>query len=149
MKEKKYIHRKVTNQSDFLTQLPYVTGVPLRTRIPCLSDRAAWHALRLKQTGLQIPDVKGPVWSRSSLGAVNGALRRAHGCLSCTPKVFYLPVWQDGMLRDGGLSSSFVSYLENVKTRIIRDTVALLLLLLTGLFAPRMRGEIFPILICT
>lgn len=32
MKEKKYIHRKVTNQSDFLTQFLYVTGVLLRTR---------------------------------------------------------------------------------------------------------------------
>lgn len=31
MKEKKYIRRKVTNQSDFLTQWPYVTGVLLRT----------------------------------------------------------------------------------------------------------------------
>ena len=32
MKEKKYIHRKVTNQSDFLIQLPYMTGVLVRTR---------------------------------------------------------------------------------------------------------------------
>lgn len=31
MKEKNYIRRKVTNQSDFLTQWPYVTGVLLRT----------------------------------------------------------------------------------------------------------------------
>lgn len=27
MKEKKYIHRKVTNQSDFLIGLPHVTGI--------------------------------------------------------------------------------------------------------------------------
>lgn len=32
MKEKKYIHRKVTHQSGFLTQLYYVAGVLLRAK---------------------------------------------------------------------------------------------------------------------
>lgn len=49
---KKYIHRKVTNQSDFLIQLPHVTGVLVRTQ----KETKGWMAenpMLIRQTCLE------------------------------------------------------------------------------------------------
>lgn len=68
MKEKKYIRRKVTNQSDFLTQWPYVTGVLLRTgrkqkvdgQNTMLSRRSSPTSSQPQANRLQIPEVEEP-----------------------------------------------------------------------------------------
>lgn len=75
MKEKKYIHRKVTHQSDFLPQLPNVTGVLLGTRGKQNVDGGSVMLIRqscptrsLPQANpLRIVEEEGDVWSKSSL----------------------------------------------------------------------------------
>lgn len=52
MKEKKYVHRKVTNQSNFLIQLPYVTGVLVRTRKKQRVDGPTSHAYQTEPPGM-------------------------------------------------------------------------------------------------
>lgn len=58
MKEKKYIHRKVTNQSDFLIQLPHVTGVLVRTRKKQRVDGWKSHAYQTDLPGMLLASNK-------------------------------------------------------------------------------------------
>lgn len=112
MKEKKYIHRKVTNQSDFLTQFLYGTGVLLRTR----NKQGTWpgqkdHARQSFQARsqpkinrLQIPGAEGHAWSNPSLTTSSGAPHWDHECLSplsrtaCSSEAVYIPVQEDRTL---------------------------------------------------
>lgn len=52
MKEKKYIHRKVTNQSDSLIQVPYMTGFLVRTRKKQRVDGPKSHAYQTELPGM-------------------------------------------------------------------------------------------------
>lgn len=156
MKEKKYIHRKVTNQSDFLTRF-YVTGVLLRTRE---KQRVEGPKHRAYQTALPSPlsaSTRQASDSRRSWTVVKFLTQTVSGVPpgsggACHPHLgLHVPLRQPIYLMVRWNAKRWVVIkqpcfiLAEFEGKITRDRIVLLFWLFIGLLSLWGCGEIFPV----